>query len=86
MLTAWVSDLKCSSLFQQTSNLVVKSLCGMQKLKKEEKETRRLDLRDTLICFFFKEDHVVLSLFVCFSYFSVSFFLLFLSKALSDEV
>lgn len=83
MLTAWVSDLKCSSLFQQTSNLVVKSLCGMQKLKKEKKETRRLDLRDTLICFF-KEDHVVLRfVFVCFS---VSFFLLFLSKALSDEV
>lgn len=35
------------------------------KAKKQQKETRRLDLRDTLICFF-KEDHVVLSFF--FSY------------------
>jgi len=52
----------------------------MQKLKKEEKETRRLDLRDTLICFF-KEDHVVKVFFLIFL-----FFLLFLSKALSDEV
>lgn len=74
MLTAWVSDLKCSSLFQQTSNLVVKSLCGMQKLKKEEKETRHPDL-------FFKKDHVVKFFFLIFL-----FFLLFLSKALSDEV
>lgn len=40
------------------------------KAKKQQKETRRLDLRDTLICFF-KEDHVVLSFFF-FLYFPLN--------------